>query len=315
MLEGWLATIYTKLWYLSDNAIAVGAGARRHRAAAPLTALMVAALGCGGSSDSPPRPEPTTPTVVAADAVTIDADGHPISALGLPTHDIDTMKVMGRSTKDVDAALGKGARRPDGKWRYDIGDGEFVVVVYETGRAVGVEVPTAHAGWSDYDDKQRHAVEVWFHAHGTMNGRATIIGDDFLGVGLALYDEKYRNALEAKAVAAQKIAAEKAAAAQKVADGKAAAERRRAEAEAKIAEQRRLLSMSAEDLRREYLAKVSTGQKFTLTVGGGGTAAVVTAELCNDAILGIFETDLGAQLKTFGFTWLVCADQGSRRRL
>ena len=132
-----------------------------------------------------------------------------------------------------------------------------------------------------------------------MNGRATIIGDDFLGVGLALYDEKYRNALEAKALAAQKIADE----------------RRRAEAEAKIAERRRLLSMSAEDLRREYLAKVSTGQKFTLTVGGGGTAAVVTAELCNDAILGIFETDLGAQLKTFGFTWLVCADQGSRRRL
>ena len=51
---------------------------------------------------------------------------------GEPRRPSSRAKVMGRSTKDVDAALGKGARQPDGKWRYDIGDGEFVVVVYET---------------------------------------------------------------------------------------------------------------------------------------------------------------------------------------
>jgi hypothetical protein len=67
-------------------------------------------------------------------------------------------------------------------------------------------------------------------------------------------------------------------------------------------------------LRQQYLAKLSTSS-YTLTVGGDGTAVVVAATPCNDAILGIFETDLGEKLKVFGFHWLVCADQGSRRRL
>lgn len=73
-------------------------------------------------------------------------------------------------------------------------------------------------------------------------------------------------------------------------------------------------------LRQQFLDKLSSGQtgahRFTLTLhASNDTAVVVGAEVCNDAVLGIFETDLGNSLRKSGFTVLVCADQSARMRL
>ncbi|TMQ03851.1 MAG: hypothetical protein E6J90_52715 [Deltaproteobacteria bacterium] len=142
------------------------------------------------------------PTIDAAGAA-IDARAvDPADALHLPRRDVDVTKIIWATKEEVTRALdgAESAVRSDGSMIYRLADGEFVVVLYERGRAVGIELPTAKPGWAGYNEDQRNALAAWGHVIGDpeIRGHHVVFGDDMARGGLAVYEKDYRKRAQAK---------------------------------------------------------------------------------------------------------------------
>ncbi|MGN6109289.1 MAG: hypothetical protein ACTHU0_29550 [Kofleriaceae bacterium] len=164
------------------------------------------AVACGSSSEEEikiapaPHQEPTHKPVAP-----VPAQPAPTDSLRLPSWTVDTSKIIWRSKAEVEKVLGPGTKRPDGKWRHDIKDGNgFVVVIYDKGLAVGVETPTV-LGKPPFTDEQHERIAAFFMLprDSKARGRTIVAGNSFLGTSLAAYEEKYINELEAKAEVAR----------------------------------------------------------------------------------------------------------------
>lgn len=128
-----------------------------------------------------PTPPPAEPTVA------------------LPARTIDLAQVIGRRRADVDKVLGAGKVRPDKGVRYDLDWGEFAVVVFDHGKAVGVVLPTARCTWTDLSRAEQLRVAQWFglaDITATIDGRDVVVRADFLRVGVAAYDAEYIHGLD-----------------------------------------------------------------------------------------------------------------------
>lgn len=276
----------------------------------------------GGGDDNKPATPVTalaapvvTPIAIAPDAH-VRARDERIADLHLRMTGIEGARILEHARRDVDALLGKGETRPDRKVSYAWPDGGAgaIVIAYQDGRAVGIEPHTFAPGQVHFDDltlDDKLLVREWFGLGTTaaIGGREIVIGDDFMHVDFAAYDKRYIDGLNARVEQEAKRAA--------LARDKDEANARE---QAKRDEESRLMSLGPQELRGEYLAKLNSTSNgtYTLSVGGDGTAVIVTPRrdgFCSDSILDIYNTDMGAKFRAFGFTWLVCSDQDSRQRL
>lgn len=276
-----------------------------------LALVMVTVMsGCGkesgGKAEQPAEQtvvrSPPTVTAIAVDAG-IDALLDALrDRLNLPVKTVDSKLVIWRSVADVAKVLGPGVERADGRWRYEIGDGDFVLIVYERGRAVGIEVPMASAS-GPYSDEEFKIIGDWFHApehNGTILGHKVLMGDSFTRSSIALYDANYITALEKRVeVETQKRMAEEARTETK----------RLAEEERQRVETDR--DRSASLLRgRVHLQRLSaemarSGIDAKFEVGDTETDVWYTG-ICNQSVL----DDLAARMKqsfsSFGFERMRC---------
>lgn len=167
-----------------------------------LGVLIVIASCKGGAKREEPASAPAARSVVTPIAATIDAapDASATDRLHLPKGDgIDATTLIWRSLAEVAKALGPGTKRQDGKWRHELPTGDFIVVVYEHDRVVGIEIPNAKS-FDDLTDAEYDEIRIWFHVNAKgasmIRGHGTVFGQDFAHVGLAIYEKEYIERLD-----------------------------------------------------------------------------------------------------------------------
>jgi hypothetical protein len=283
--------------------------------------IAVVLLACGGDRSG----EREDPAPIAAlsvpDAAPVDAmlaDAMPAdaltSALHLPRHDVDATKVIWRTRAEVQKVLGAGRAQKNGRWRHELGDGEFADVVYDRGMAVGVEIPTATAGWGNFDDGQKRALAAWGHVlhDPDIRGRHAISGEGFPSTGLAVYEEGYWKRENEKIVAAVRAADAKKEAERRAAEAKA--ERARQHDAARAAERERLMRPAREGFVERFAEmQESSGLPFSFKLGSSDTtlSVVVDGGRCSEALLTKIVETAEDHIRNVGFTRVECASDES----
>jgi hypothetical protein len=153
-------------------------------------AAVAVAVSCRGSEDK--KHEPSAPfeakPVQTAAATPPDAPAHDASVgsqLGFESAGIDAAKVIGQSGDAVSKALGQGTDD-----EHELPGGTTVHVLYDKGRAVGIEVFGTQTPWDEYTDEQKRIARGWFGLSSSaevINGRKIVLGDAVEGLCLALY--------------------------------------------------------------------------------------------------------------------------------
>jgi hypothetical protein len=286
------------------------------------------------------RSEPTVsaqvvaPTIDAAVAAIDARAADPAEALHLPHRDVDATKIIGATKEEVTRALGgsDSSVRSDGSMIYRLADGEFVVVLYERGRAVGIELPTAKPGWAEYNEDQRNALAAWGHVNDNpqIRGHHVVLGDDLARGGLAIYEKEYRKRAQAKldaeqaareaaqrrldAEQARRDAARARAEAAEAARLAAAqeAEAARAAKQAAAAEKRRADMRPAREGFIEVIAQemAKAGFGFNLELGSPDTTLRVVGP-CNRGLLGKLVELAGQNMRNVAFERIECGSNAS----
>lgn len=151
---------------------------------------VVAAVSCRGSDDKKSEPSARVEakpaqTTTAAPPDASAADASLGSQLGFESTPIDAAKVIGQSRDAVSKVLGDGSDD-----EHELPGGTTVHVVYDKGRAVGIEVFGTQTPWDEYTDEQKRFARAWFGLSpdaDEVNGRKIDLGDAAGGLCLALY--------------------------------------------------------------------------------------------------------------------------------
>lgn len=181
-------------------------------------------------------------------------------------------------------------------------------MVYEHGRAAGIELPTAaKAGWPDYDQGQQNALATWGHVldDPEIRGHRVLIGEDMTRSGLAIYEEEYCNRTRAKIEEAER-AAEAKADAKRRADEAKAERARRSEAELEAARERPAREGFAEQFNELAASK---GLPFMLELGKPDTtlSVVVTRIPCTKDLLALLVKTAEDHIRNVGFALVECS--------
>jgi hypothetical protein len=263
---------------------------------------------------SPDPPPPARVTVTVTPLIDASMPDAPISALHLPAHDVDATKVLYSTLGEVRQVLGAGTPRNHGRWRYKLGDEEFLDVVYDHGKAFGIEMPTTTPGWDRLDAGQRFAIRAWGHLGDSdvpVRGHHVTTGDSLGEPGLALYDQDYWKRETAK-IDAENARIEAAAKAKDEAEQRAA--NAKAEREERAAAQRAKLGRVAREGFVEQFAAMaaSSGRQlgFNLELGEPDTTLRVVGP-CNGPILRLIVDTAGDHIRNVEFTRVECASNSS----
>lgn len=179
---------------------------------APLVVVALA-MGCEGgrsTKQAPPDNKPAAPSPALAPAP------KPAEPWKPPGRGVDATKIIWRTQAEVVRELGKGEKRPDGKWKHDLPDapGHFVVVTYEKGRAVEIMAPTLGVEWTMLSDEEQDRLVRWFgrvDEKATAAGRKILTGPSKSSESVATYDAEYAERLDKQIEAEAEKQAEKAA--------------------------------------------------------------------------------------------------------
>lgn len=251
---------------------------------------------CGSEQTPAPPPQPPPSATEVAAQVPSAPPRTTVSDLRLPKHNISATKLLWKSRAVVEGQLGSGTKREDGRWSFDLGsDGnvlEQLLIRYDrNGRCVSIEVPGARAGYANYADDQKDAIEAWFGIAklDKINGRDFDYGDAFAGIGLAVYDAEFYDSLTKKVAVAEAPSSE-----------------------------------YSDDDRREVAGRINRmfrDSKIDLGVQVKGTTLYMTNLTggdCDVALLPQFlkamspgDFDFRANLKRVGFTQLGCMPEGT----
>ncbi len=274
-------------------------------------AAMVAALFCGliayatitnRQSDEVvmnigkdrPAEQPAKQRVAVAP---IDAPG---DRLHMPKTGVDVTKILWRRRAAVEKELGPGVERDDGKWRHDLAGGDFVVIVYDKGRVVGVELPTAGSG--PYSSAEFDVLRTWFGLDEEakkkpeggliINGRTLFFGESFTRTGPALYEGAYSDRIERQAEIEAK---------------------RNAAAETKRAAREQQLTEAARQVRISFVQTLAGGLSttefpFTFKLDNPDTTILVVGEGCSEKLLALLTKDIGNNMRNSTFTRIACSN-------
>lgn len=164
-----------------------------------LVVVLAFATACGDeaakNSATPPASPPysarqvvATPPAAAA-APAIDATpavlASPGSELKFPSVGIESTKLIGQTREAVIRELGE----PNEDGIHERPSEHGVLVLYERGKAAGIEVFGTATGWSGFDVAQRAFVHEWFGTPSSdrIAGKRVTLGDSIDGESLGLY--------------------------------------------------------------------------------------------------------------------------------
>lgn len=179
-----------------------------------LIAVVAVLAACGKGTEGKAEHAPDQPVPVAKPSVTpiVDAavpiDG-PADRLHLPRTRIDARQVIWRTPSEVAQVLGAGVEREDHRWRHELAGGSFVLITYDGGRAVAIELPESRAG-GPYSDAEWVAIDEYFNTKGrfVILGHHVEVGESFSGGMLAVYEQRYIKRLQKEADEAAKAITE-----------------------------------------------------------------------------------------------------------
>lgn len=267
--------------------------------------------GCGKSAEDPKRVEADrynaelakteqAAKVARAAAALIDAapaDARDVRAeLKFPATNIDTPNLLQHGPDAFAKVYGKGTVGADGRTRYKYGEGalDILVVRFEGGRAVSLELPSFKSGTDNYDEAQQAEFEHFFtlatepaggeYHYKPIGGHRIWAGDAFSGAGLGVYQREFHDKLEAQA--------------------------RKADEAGHTARIEFVRTIAA------ALATDPTFAKSTLSIAIGepDTTLKVTST-CTPQILKFPVDTVGEPMRKVGFEMLACADMTASERL
>lgn len=163
-----------------------------------LVATFVLTTACKDDTAQPPAPEPVAqaaqPVAPAPPPPPAPADASPGQQLKLPSVRIDATKILGMPRTDVDKILGEANENEV----YERGPDNGILVLYDKGKAAGIEVLGTETGWDDFSDEQRAFVREWFGVKpNNMVGVSQVtVGASLDGYSLGLYVTKSIPALK-----------------------------------------------------------------------------------------------------------------------